>query len=212
MGPPGVYNRVRSGAAAVSLPPPRTGSRDNVAAEATAIERVLAGDAEAFAPIVRRYLRPAHSIASRLLGNPQDAEDLVQEAFLTALANLRSFDRTRPFGPWFYRIVWTRGLNLRKSLARRAAEPLEAERHPGPDDPSAVAERADLADTVRNALAELPERQRMVVQLFDLDGFSGAEIGAMLALNPGTVWWHLHQGRRALRKRLAPLQEVLDDG
>jgi RNA polymerase sigma-70 factor (ECF subfamily) len=97
-----------------------------VAADAAAIERVLAGEPEAFAPVVRRFLRPAHSIAARLLGNPQDAEDLVQEAFLTALANLRSFDRTRPFGPWFYRIVWTRGLNLRKSLARRAAEPLEA--------------------------------------------------------------------------------------
>jgi RNA polymerase sigma-70 factor (ECF subfamily) len=188
-----------------------TGRRDDVAADAAAIERVVTGDAEAFAPIVRRYLRPAHSIASRLLGNPQDAEDLVQEAFLTALANLRSFDRTRPFGPWFYRIVWTRGLNLRKSLARRAAEPLEAERYPGSADPSADAERSELADTVRDALAGLPERQRLVVQLFDLDGFSGAEIGAMLGLNPGTVRWYLHQGRRALKERLAPLQEVLDE-
>jgi RNA polymerase sigma-70 factor (ECF subfamily) len=193
-------------------PPDRGGSsRDNVAADAAAIERVLAGEPEAFAPIVRRFLRPAHSIATRLLGNPQDAEDLVQEAFLTALANLRSFDRTRPFGPWFYRIVWTRGLNMRKSLARRAAEPLEAERHPGTADPAGEAERAELAHTVRSALAELPERQRLVVQLFDLDGFSGAEIGAMLGINPGTVRWYLHQGRRALRERLAPFQEVLDD-
>jgi RNA polymerase sigma-70 factor (ECF subfamily) len=182
-----------------------------VAADAVAIERVLAGDGEAFAPLVRRYLRPAHTIAARLLGNPQDVEDLVQEAFLTALANLQSFDRTRPFGPWFYRIVWTRGLNLRKSLARRAAEPLEADRHPGPADPAVDAERSDLAETVRSALAELPERQRLVVQLFDLDGFSGAEIAAMLGLNPGTVRWYLHQARRALRERLAPLQEVLDD-
>lgn len=187
------------------------GPRDDVAADGAAVERVLAGDAEAFAPIVWRYLRPAHAIASRLLGNPQDAEDLVQEAFLTALANLRSFDRTRPFGPWFYRIVWTRGLNLRKSLARRSTEPLEAERHPGSGDPAAEAERSELAAAVRGALAELPERQRMVVQLFDLDGFSGAEIGAMLNLNPGTVRWYLHQGRRALRERLAPLQEVLDE-
>jgi len=187
------------------------GSRDDVAADAAAIERVLAGDAEAFAPIVRRYLRPAHSIATRLLGNPQDAEDLVQEAFLTALANLRSFDRARPFGPWFYRIVWTRGLNLRKSLARRAAEPLEPERYPGAADPAAEAERSELAATVRSALAELPERQRLVVQLFDLDGFSGAEIGAMLGVSAGTVRWYLHQGRRALRERLAPLQEVPDD-
>jgi RNA polymerase sigma-70 factor (ECF subfamily) len=188
-----------------------SGSPEHQAAEGAAVERVLAGDAEAFAPIVRRYLRPAHTIATRLLGNPQDAEDLVQEAFLTALANLHSFDRTRPFGPWFYRIVWTRGLNLRKSLARRATEPLEPERHPGRSDPSVEAERSELAETVRSALAELPERQRLIVQLFDLDGFSGAEIGSMLGLNPGTVRWYLHQGRRALRERLAPLEEVLDE-
>ncbi len=173
---------------------------------------MLGGDAEAFAPLVRRYLQPASNVAYRLLGNRQDAEDLVQEAFLTALANLRSFDRSRPFGPWFYRIVWTRGLNLRKSLARRAADPLEAERHPGTADPSVDAERSDLAETVLGALAELPERQRLIVQLFDLDGFSGAEIGEMLGLNPGTVRWYLHQGRRALRERLAPFQEALDEG
>lgn len=195
----------------MSPPDQEAGTRDDVAADAKAIEQVLAGDAEAFGPIIRRYLRPAHSIAFRLLGSPQDAEDLVQEAFLTALANLRSFDRTRPFGPWFYRIVWTRGLNLRKSRARRAVEPFEAERHPGTADPAREAERSELAGTVRQALAELPERQRQVVQLFDLDGFSGAEIGAMLGVNPGTVRWYLHQGRRALRERLAPLQEVLDE-
>jgi RNA polymerase sigma-70 factor (ECF subfamily) len=195
----------------MSAPEGGSGSPEHLAAEAAAIERVLAGDAEAFAPLVRRYLRPAHTIATRLLGNPQDAEDLVQEAFLTALANLQSFDRTRPFGPWFYRIVWTRGLNRRKSLARRATEPLEPERHPGRSDPLVEAERSELAETVRSALAQLPERQRLIVQLFDLDGFSGAEIGSMLGLNPGTVRWYLHQGRRALRERLAPLQEVLDE-
>ena len=79
-------------------------------------------------------------------------------------------------------------------------------------DPSADAERSDLAETVLGALAELPERQRLIVQLFDLDGFSGAEIGEMLGLNPGTVRWYLHQGRRALRERLAPFQEALDEG
>jgi RNA polymerase sigma-70 factor (ECF subfamily) len=179
--------------------------------EAEVIARVLAGDAEAFAPLVRRYLRPAYTIGFRLLGNRQDAEDLVQEAFLAALVNLSSFDRARPFGPWFYRIVWTRGLNLRKSLARRATAPLEPERRASAADPAAELERSALADAVRDGLAALPERQRLVVQLFDLDGFSGSEIGAMLGISPGTVRWYLHQGRRALRERLAPLEEALDE-
>jgi len=156
-----------------------------VAADAAACSPTLAGDAEAFAPIVRRYLRPAHSIATRLLGNPQDAEDLVQEAFLTALANLRSFDRARPFGPWFYRIVWTGGLNLGKSLARRAAEPLEPERYPGAADPAAEAERSELAATVRSALAELPERQRAALVMHEMGGASHRTIARRLDVTTG---------------------------
>jgi RNA polymerase sigma-70 factor (ECF subfamily) len=177
--------------------------------EAAAIARVQAGDAEAFDLIVRRYMRPAYAVAFRVLGHREDAEDVVQEAFLAALAKIESFDTTRRFGPWLYRIVLTRGLNFRKSRSRRAAEPLEgagvASRDAGP---AAAAEQAGLRETVMTALARLPERQRMVVQLFELDGFSGAEIAEMLGLSPGTVRWYLHEARQALRRMLAHLQET----
>jgi RNA polymerase sigma-70 factor (ECF subfamily) len=177
--------------------------------EAAAIRRVQAGDAEAFDLIVRRYMRPAYAVAFRVLGHREDAEDVVQEAFLAALANIASFDTTRRFGPWLYRIVVTRGLNFRKSRTRRAAEPLEdagvASRDAGP---AAVAELAGLRDTVMTALSQLPERQRMVVQLFELDGFSGVEIADMIGVSPGTVRWYLHEARQALRRRLAHLQEA----
>ena len=177
--------------------------------EAAAISRVQAGDAEAFDLIVRRYMRPAYAVAFRVLGHREDAEDVVQEAFLAALANIAAFDTTRRFGPWLYRIVLTRGLNFRKSRSRRAAEPLAdsgmASRDAGP---AAAAEQAGLRDTVTAALARLPERQRMVVQLFELDGFSGAEIAAMLGVSAGTVRWYLHEARQALRRMLAHLQET----
>src|SRR6185437_16225286 len=118
--------------------------------------------------------------------------------------NIASFDTTRRFGPWLYRIVVTRGLNFRKSRSRRAAEPLEdaavASRDVGP---AAAAEQAGLRDTVMTALSQLPERQRMVVQLFELDGFSGVEIAEMLGVSPGTVRWYLHEARQALRRRPA---------
>jgi len=177
--------------------------------ETAAISRVQAGDAEAFDLIVRRYMRPAYAVAFRVLGHREDAEDVVQEAFLAALANIASFDTTRRFGPWLYRIVVTRGLNFRKSRSRRAAEPLEdaavASRDVGP---AAAAEQAGLRDTVMTALSQLPERQRMVVQLFELDGFSGVEIAEMLGVSPGTVRWYLHEARQALRRMLAHLQEA----
>jgi RNA polymerase sigma-70 factor (ECF subfamily) len=174
------------------------------------VVRAQAGDGEAFDLLVRRYMRTAYAVAYRLLGHREDAEDVVQEAFLAALANIRTFDTTRKFGPWLYRIVVTRGLNFRKSRSRRAAEPLEdagvASADPGP---AAAAEYAGLKATVAAALEQLPERQRMVVQLFELDGFSGAEIAAMLGISPGTVRWYLHEARQSLRDTLAHLQETL---
>lgn len=176
--------------------------------EAAAIVRVQQGETESFELLVRRYMRGAYTVASRLLGHHQDAEDVVQEALLAALTNIRTFDTSRPFGPWLYRIVVTRSLNLRKSRARRQTESIErgdlASREPGP---GTSAERSALRDAIREALARLPERQRLVVQLFELDGFSGAEIAAMLDIPAGTVRWHLHEARRALRGLLAQFQE-----
>jgi RNA polymerase sigma-70 factor (ECF subfamily) len=176
--------------------------------EAAAIVRVQAGDTAAYDLLVRRYMRSAYAVAYRLLGHREDAEDVVQEAFLAALANIRTFDPSRRFGPWLHRIVVTRGLNFRKARSRRTTEILDdaavASAAPGP---VADAERAGLQATVAAALGRLPERQRLVVQLFELDGFSGAEIGTMLGISPGTVRWYLHEARQALRGLLADLQE-----
>jgi RNA polymerase sigma-70 factor, ECF subfamily len=177
--------------------------------EAAAIARVQRGEAEAFDLLVRRYMRTGYAVAFRVVGHREDAEDVVQEAFLAALANIGSFDTGRKFGPWFHRIVVTRGLNFRKSRGRRATEALDdagiASRDPGP---AAAAERDGLRTSVAEALGRLPERQRMVVQLFELDGFSGAEIAGMLGISPGTVRWYLHEARQALRGMLAHLQET----
>jgi len=169
---------------------------------------VQAGDTEAFDLLVRRYMRQAFAVAYRVLGHHEDAEDVVQEAFLAALASIRTFDTSRRFGPWLYRIVVTRGLNFRKARSRRTTEALEdAGVASGAPGPAADAEQAGLRATVAAALARLPERQRMVVQLFELDGFSGAEIATMLGISPGTVRWYLHEARQALRGMLAHLQE-----
>lgn len=178
------------------------------AEEAAAIARVQAGETSAFDLLVRRHMRAAFGVAFRLLGHRQDAEDVVQEAFLAALANIGSFDPSRRFAPWLYRIVVTRGLNFRKSRSRRQTEALDDVAYPASGaDPATAAEHDGLRETVAAALQRLPERQRLVVQLFELDGFSGAEIAAMLGVSPGTVRWYLHEARQTLRGMLAHLQE-----
>src|SRR5690625_804318 len=77
--------------------------------EAELIEGVRRGDPAAFEALVGRYLRRAHALALRLLGHPEDAEDLVQEVFMTVLEKIDTFEPGRPFGPWFFQILRNRG-------------------------------------------------------------------------------------------------------
>jgi len=162
------------------------------------IERARAGDATAFDTLVRAYMEQAFRVAFRVVGHREDAEDLVQEAFLAAHQYLDSFEVGRPFGPWLMRIVVNRGANLRRSRARRSTEP-ETE---GVSDAPSALEESEWRDTGRvlqDALATLSERQRLIVTMFEVDGMSSAEIGEMMELAPGTVRWHLHEARRHLR-------------
>ncbi|PYP76976.1 MAG: hypothetical protein DMD35_16685 [Gemmatimonadetes bacterium] len=162
------------------------------------VARARAGDASAFDALVRTYMEQAFRVAFRVVGHREDAEDLVQEAFLAAYQYLDSFEVGRPFGPWLMRIVVNRGANLRRSRARRSTEP---ETEGVSEAPSALeeSERRDMGRVLQDALGTLSERQRLIVTLFDVDGMTSAEIGELMELAPGTVRWHLHEARRQLR-------------
>ena len=182
-------------------------SERTFAEEAAILARVQQGDIAAFDLVVRRYLRRAFAIAYRVLGHREDAEDLVQDAFLTALERIASFDLSRPFGPWFFRIVVNRGLNARKARAIRRTEAMPMDvTEPGEPSPASLYERTEIRERFHAALAGLSQRQRLIVELADIDGMSGVEIAAMLGVSQGTVRWHLHMARHALRTALAPLR------
>jgi RNA polymerase sigma-70 factor (ECF subfamily) len=170
--------------------------------EADLIDAARLGDANAFDELVRRHMHRAFSVAYRLLGQRQDAEDTVQDAFLAALVKLDTFQRGRPFGPWLLRIVANRGINLRRSRALRRTEEIPEQAPSREASPLEAAERSVLRGDLTRALAELPEPQRWVVELFELDGFTGPEIAEMLDMAEGTVRWHLHQARQTLRVAL----------
>jgi RNA polymerase sigma-70 factor (ECF subfamily) len=174
--------------------------------EAELVERVRRGDGLAFDALVTRYMRRAFSVAYRVLGHKEDAEDLVQDAFIAALQRIDTFEAGRPFGPWFFRILVNRGLNARKSRALRTTEEIPEAAASSFASPEREAERGELRGRLRAAMAELPERQRFIVELFELEGFSGTEIAAMLEISDGTVRWHLHEARKALRESLAHYQ------
>jgi RNA polymerase sigma-70 factor, ECF subfamily len=185
---------------------PPSPAREDVA-DALLVERVRAGDVEAYGELARRHMRRAFAIAYRILEHREDSEDVVQEAFIRALERLDRLERGRPFQPWFYRIVINQSLNHRRSRSIRRTAPLPETapaRTPAPD---RSAERSELRDWLKAATEALPERQRIIVQLSELEDFTSAEIAEILDVPAGTVRWHLHQARRTLRDALAAWKE-----
>jgi RNA polymerase sigma-70 factor, ECF subfamily len=168
------------------------------------VERLRAGDVAAYDQLVQRHMRSAFSIAYRLLGQREDAEDLVQDAFMVALEKIDTFRDGHRFAPWFFRILVNRGLNARKARSLRQTDALPTEISTREPTPHVEAERSQLRERIDAAVAVLPERQRTIVKLFELEGFSSPEIAEMLELSDGTVRWHLHQARQTLRQALAP--------
>lgn len=175
------------------------------------VGRVRDGDIEAFGELVRRYQRRAFALAWRLLRHREDAEDLVQESFMAALDKLDSYDAARPFGSWFFRLLVNRGHNARASRKVRSTEALADQLIAGGKSAIHLMEQAELGDRISAAIGELSDRQQLVVQLYELDGFSTAEVSDMLDIAEPTVRWTLHDARKRLRKELATWKEEHHD-
>ena len=164
--------------------------------------RVQAGDRAAFELLVKRQLPRARLIAQRLMQDPDDADDLVQDAFLRALERIETFDPSRAFEPWFTRLLVNLGRDLHRKRRVRQSEAQDPDTIAGGVRPDRETERSDLRRSLAQALETLPERQRLVLTLFEMDGRSTEEIAGMLSVTQVTVRWHLHQARRTLRTAL----------
>jgi RNA polymerase sigma-70 factor (ECF subfamily) len=149
----------------------------------------------------------ARQVAYAVVGNWDEAEDVVQDAALAAWQAVARFDPNRPFRPWFLRIVSNAALDLvRRRRVRQTESLTETIVAPGTS-PEAWTDRALLSARVATALATLAERPRIAVMLFDLEGYSHAEIAAILGVPEGTVRSYVFHARRALRKSLGTFVE-----
>lgn len=174
------------------------------------VRKAREGDASAFGVLVRRYQRPAYAVALSVVGKHEDAEDAAQEAFLVALERLEECRNPDRFGGWLLTIVRNRSKNLirRESLRETDEVPLAARSSmPTPD---RVTEAAELRDMLETAMQDLPEVQREIVMLHDLEGWKHREIAERLDLPPGTVRSHLHFARKTLREALRNLPGAPD--
>jgi len=188
---------------AVDPQPPAEAARIAAETDEQLALRARDGDREAFGTLISRYAASVRRVAQAVLGDPDDADDAAQDAFLAALVKLTQYDEHRPFGPWLMRIVANAATDRRRRRAVRRAEPLARDLRAGGPQPDVVTQRRSLGTRLREALANLPERRRLAVVLFDVEGYSHAEIGRILNVPEGTVRSEVFQARRALRDLLA---------
>jgi RNA polymerase sigma-70 factor (ECF subfamily) len=165
------------------------------------------GDHEAFSALVTRHQRYVYNLAYRLLQDAHEAQDLAQEAFFRAWKALETFRAESKFTTWLYRIVtnlcYNRLPGLRRQLVQEDAALLERIAAPAEHTPRALVEAGERRARVQAAIEALPDKYRLIVTLYYLQGQSYQEIAAILGLPLGTVKTHLYRARGRLKRLLA---------
>jgi len=172
------------------------------------VRRARKGEEVAFGLLVKRYQRPAYAVALSVTGRHEDAEDAAQESFLVALDRLDECRSPERFGGWLMTIVRNRSKNLVRRESLRETDELPPGARSRVPTPDRTAEASELRALLQQALQELPEVQRQVVLLHDLEGWKHREIADRLDLPCGTVRSHLHFARKALRSALRAVPGV----
>ena len=181
------------------------GSRDDD--EPALVARALAGDRTALGVLVTRFAAPVRRLACAILRDADEAEDAAQDGVLQALVKLDRYDPTRPFGPWLMRIVANAAIDRRRRRAVRDTSELDEALAGGGPLPDVEVDRLALRQRLAMALDKLPERYRVAVVLFDVEGYSQAEIAEILGVAPGTVRSAVFHARRRLRRWLEDWKE-----
>ena len=172
--------------------------------------RAAAGDQEAFGILVERHGGTARRVALSILRDEHDADDAAQDGLVAAWRALERFDADPAVPPLAHAHRGQRRARPGPAPGGAADGAGEPRRPCAPGaGPELDTERALLRERLRRALGTLPERQRLVVTLFDAEGFSHAEIAGLVGAPEGTVRSELFHARRALREELGALREEM---
>ena len=180
--------------------------------EKAIIEKVLAGDSNAFGELVEAYQDRVYNLALRMCGNADDAFDLSQEAFFRAWRGLSGFQFESAFSTWLFRLTsnvcldWLRAKKRRPTVSLTTLDDEGEETQLDVPDPGKSPEELLLAAEDRSALTkalnELPVEYRQILTLRAIDDLSYTEIAEVLHLREGTVKSRISRARLALRKKL----------
>ena len=184
------------------------------------VSRAKAGDEKAFEQLMLDNQTRIYNLTLRMTGNPDDALDLAQEAFLNAWKGLKFFKGDSTFSTWLYRLASNACLDhLRKQKRRQdiwLPQLVDEEDDSLPDvpderyRPDTTYEKREQLETLQQGLAQLSDEHRQVLTMRELDGLSYQEIGDILDLEAGTVKSRIARARLALRKILLETGNFFD--
>lgn len=200
------------------------GLSDEVAAEGSVsghdsdlslVLRTQAGDVSAFGELIERHQRTVYGIVSRMVSSRDDADDLVQDVFVSAYRAIGSFRRDAKFSTWLHTISVNTTLKRLRKMKRQStvsiddpltglAATMRSEKDPSPTDSLHERERDEA---VRRAIDSLPDKQRVVVVMHYFEQYSCEEIAAIQKCSVGTVWSRLHYACNKLRGELDWLEQ-----
>jgi len=177
------------------------------------------GDLDARELLAVRYRLPAFRLAMQLLGRPEEAKDVAQDAMLRFFTSLDRFQPERPVLPWLFRIVHNRVRDLQRQRRRRRVDSLDSfledtglepvSVRPGPEERT---QRRQLQRKIWQALGSLSAKHREILVLRDYQDLAYADIAAVLGIPKGTVMSRLHAARRSLRDCLEGFDTPIDPG
>ena len=187
----------------MSVALPRTdGTPPGRAEDMALVERCRKGDLAAFEELYRQHAGRLYSVACRMVGNPSDAEDLLQEIFLAAHRKLDSFRGESALGTWLYRLATNLCLDHLRSKSARSGQltsALDDERELADAGSRALADQALTRMDLERALAQLPEGCRAAFVLHDIEGLEHREVAEALGIAEGPSNSQVHKARLRLR-------------
>ena len=184
------------------------GARLQPEVERELVRKCRAGNTRFYEPLVRAYEPQGLRMALGMTGNPDDARDALQDAFVKVFQALERFDTNRPFGPWFFQILRNQCRDLlRRRRARFRVEVvsdglLDSAPDTGPRSAARQRERLEAQRLLWRALERIPEDQREVLVLKELQGLRYHEIASIIEIPEGTVASRLFNARQALKATL----------
>jgi RNA polymerase sigma-70 factor (ECF subfamily) len=198
--------------------PSQNGSLPDGGSDNELFQRYRSGDEEALRVLVHRYEKRAYWVAFHIVKDPEEARDVVQEAFIRIFRARDSFDPSQPFRTWLFRIVSNAAIDAWRKMRKTGPVSLEevAVQPAQEEDPGGGLLSEEVRLRIAEILAEIPPKYRQAIVLRDIEGLSAKEIARIVGCTHATARWRLHHARRLFqdlwkRKGGGSFEEILGD-